>query len=108
MKLTDLQPRFYSHGGEGISDASGNPVPERVGMGLIFSCPCGCPSDVAVPFSNPLDGKPSGRECGPAWERTGETFDTMTLAPSILRVHPERYGCKGWHGFVRNGEIITV
>ena len=42
MKLTDLNPRWVGAGGEGISDADGNPVPARAGIGLSFDCPCGC------------------------------------------------------------------
>lgn len=42
-------------------------------------------------MQNPLD----------YWERTGDTFDTLTLKPSIQRVG----GC-AWHGFITNGEVI--
>lgn len=103
MKLTDLAPTFYAHGGEGITDASGNAVPQRDGMGLICNCPCGCETQLCVPFENPI----SGGDPQKGWKRTGDTFETLTLAPSILRVKPERYGCKGWHGWIRNGEVIT-
>lgn len=37
-------------------------------------------------------------------KRVGDTFDILTLTPSILRIKPS---C-GWHGFITNGEVITV
>ena len=39
----------------------------------------------------------------PTWQRTGDTFETLTLHPSILR-SPQKGGC-GWHGWVTNGEV---
>jgi Family of unknown function (DUF6527) len=115
MKLTELDPHWVGAGGEGISDKDGNPVPERHGVGLSFLCPC--PQCTAkrtgdpdrdfylrhfVEFANPLDGGPphDGRV---TWQRTGDTFETLTLTPSILS-DPAKGGC-GWHGFVTNGEV---
>lgn len=102
MKLTDLNPAFVMSGGEGISDSEGNPVPERQGVGLAFDCPCGCRERVYLNFENPLDGgkKLSGH---PSWNRTGDTFETISLTPSILRMG----GC-GWHGYLTNGELKSV
>lgn len=43
---------------------------------------------------------------GPSrWEALchGETFETLTLAPSIRLTS----GCE-WHGFIRNGETLTL
>ncbi len=109
MKLRDLNPSFYSMGGEGIFDAAGNPVPERKGMGLILACPCGCGLRGALAFENPLDGGPP-RETGHRWQRTGETLDTLTLVPSVL-LHPNPEAvppCKGWHGYITKGEIVSA
>jgi len=106
-KLTDLNPRFVGAGGVGVFrlGEKGNhvPVPERTGVGVSFDCPCGCGTRCFVPFSNPIDGGIDYAGGGPAWNRTGETFEDMTLTPSILRLH----GC-GWHGFLTNGELATV
>jgi hypothetical protein len=56
-----------------------------------------------VAFANPLDGGPPHISLGePTWQRTGDTFETLTLSPSILRTRP--YGC-GWHGFITDGEV---
>jgi hypothetical protein len=91
MKLSELNPKFL-----------GDPV-DREGVGLACDCPCGCGTELFVPFSNPLDG---GQQYGPqGWERTGETFDTLTLSPSIQRYEP----CPNrWHGFIRDGEIVNA
>lgn len=102
MRLSELNPRFLDAGGDGVRLADGSPAPVRTGVAVDFDCPCGCDSRCTVPFRTALDGKvyvPEG------WERTGETFETLTLKPSILR-NPRRNGC-GWHGFITNGEVLT-
>lgn len=107
MRLIDLRPKFLGHGGEGVTNtATGAPVPRREGVGLQFDCPCGCGIPCFVHFSNPLDGgAPLVHEPFPSWQRTGDTFETLTLTPSILRTPPR--GC-GWHGYITNGEVIAV
>lgn len=103
MRLVELNPRWFGAGGQGITDRQGHPVPERHGVAIGFDCPCGCGESVAVHLKNPIDG---GAPCAPAsalWERTGEDFETLTLTPSLQRIG----GC-GWHGFVRNGEIVNA
>lgn len=118
MKLTELNPQWLGAGSEGISDAAGNPVPYRRGVGLTFDCPCASCTEkrkqdpesafyhsVVVMFQNPLDGQPFGGEHA-YWKREGDTFETLTLTPSILK-NPERGGC-GWHGWVKNGEVLTA
>ncbi len=79
-------------------------MPLSEGVGVNFDCPCGCDSPCFVPFTNPIGG---GAPCDPnhGWQRTGETFEALTLTPSILR-NPIRGGC-GWHGFITNGEVLT-
>lgn len=91
---------------------------------LVFDCPEGHEGcKVTVPFSPAMDGnaRPS-REGRPVWDRTGDTFETMTLSPSI-RCRPiyrdradaiaqgadpqyitERLFC-AFHGFIKNGRI---
>lgn len=105
MLLVDLNPRFFSHGGEGVSDEAGNPIPKRKGIGVSFDCPCLSPSciRVAIPFDKPLDGGPSPHPEPNTWKRTGDTFETLTLKPSIKRLD----NCK-WHGWVTNGEVKSV
>lgn len=100
MKLTELNPHWVGAGGEGVTDKDGNPVPERKGVGIEFDCPSGCNRPCFVSFTNPLDGGQAFNNGHVTWERTGETFDTLTIRPSIQRMD----GCK-WHGFVTNGEV---
>lgn len=106
MRLTDLNPNWVGSGGDGVRKADGSPVPYRARIGIHFDCPCGCEHPVFVRFANPEDGlgpvEPGADR--PHWERTGTTFEDLTLSPSILRVYPA--AC--WHGFVTNGEVTTV
>ncbi len=107
MKLTDLNPRWVGAGGPGVSDADGNPVPKRHGVGISFDCPCGaevpkCPR-VYIDFSNPLDGGSSHGVAPNRWQRGGDDFATLTITPSIQRVG----GCE-WHGFITHGELVQA
>ena len=105
MKLIDLNPRWYNAGGPGVTyAATGKPVPERRGVGMTFDCPCGkCGEGVSIQFSNPLDGGAVLKEGRAAWKRTGITFETLTLRPSIQRLRT----CD-WHGFLTDGEFKSV
>lgn len=104
MKLTDLNPYWVSHGGEGVTRTDGSPIPLRERIGISCDCPCGsCGVPLFVGFENPVDGLGPYSTHHPLWRREGETFDTLSTTPSILR----RGGC-GWHGYITNGEIITV
>jgi hypothetical protein len=114
--IVELRPRWVGSGGEGIFRADGTPAPAREGVGIMFDCPCGKHSvedqanelqdfqtRVFVHVDPPLDGGPRLESAKPAWQRTGDTFETLTLRPSIKRVG----GC-GWHGFVTDGIVTTV
>ena len=89
------------------------PAPTRHGVGISFRCPCGThPRDeeydtdrCVILLENPLDGQGRFDATTPGhyWTRTGETFETISLTPSIQRVG----GC-GWHGFITNGEVIRA
>lgn len=104
MKVTDLNPQFVGMGGPHVRyEATGKTVPPREGVGMSFDCPCGCGTQGYVGFANPLDGGPSVHPAQGQWQRTGETFETITLTPSIYR--PKPHGC-GWHGYFTNGEVV--
>jgi hypothetical protein len=100
-RLVDLNPRWVGAGGEGITLSNGQPAPERHGVAITFDCPCGCDVRAQIEFTIATDGKPWRDD---AWTRTGDTFETLTLRPSIHR--PARYGGCGWHGWLTNGELI--
>lgn len=97
MRLAELRPKFFITHGE-----------PRQGMGVDFDCPhcVSLPPDerqkICVPFTNPVDGGPP--MSGLTWQRTGDTFDDLTLTPSI----DFRHGDGAWHGFITNGEMVTV
>jgi len=88
MKLTELSPRW----------ASSNGVRDHVN----FLCPICRQHMIAVPFAGPP----------PLWTISGDNFENLTLAPSILhRTHyadgmnqPPRF-CES-HFWIRSGEII--
>src|SRR5690349_419978 len=80
MRLKELNPQWLASGGEGVTiAATGEPSPRREGVALWFDCPCGCGDQVGVPILNPIDGGPCMER---GWQRTGETFDDLTLTPS--------------------------
>ncbi len=105
MRLVQLNPVFLSSGGEGITySATGQPVPETEGVGVVFDCPCGNPDEehrCFIPFANPIG--PGFLTHQDGWRREGTTFETLTLTPSIRRI-----GDCGWHGLITAGNVITV
>ncbi|MFI5296538.1 MAG: DUF6527 family protein [Polyangiales bacterium] len=100
MRLTDLSPRWV-----GVSD----PTPRRR-LGVTFDCPHCRTTRLGVFFANPLDGgeryvdPPPTNGAPPIarkhWQRTGETFETLTLTPSI-----DASADGHWHGHITNGEV---
>jgi hypothetical protein len=104
MKLVDLHPTWIGAGGDGVFKADGSPAPARTGVAIWFDCPCGKPDDfVCVEVDPPLDGGPPTRDAQHRWQRTGDSFDVMTLSPSIRKIG----GCN-WHGLVIKGEVTTL
>ena len=97
--IVELNAHFLDNGGPGILRADGSEAPLRTGVAVGMDCPCGCDVGLYVPFANPLDGglpvEPRG------WQRSGDTLETLTLTPSVLRRE-----C-GWHGWIRDGRAVT-
>lgn len=95
-RLTDLDPHWLRDG-------------ERHGIGVSFECSCGCGDRMAVGFANPLDGGAPvivtrNVEGIPTWwQRTGDTFETMSLSPSIVVWRAKK---EHWHGVLQHG-IVT-
>jgi hypothetical protein len=105
MRLIDLNPTFIGHGGEGII-IDGQSVPWTEGVGVTFDCPCGCGKKRFVPFDVAIGPGPNiyaERSGGHTWHREGNTFETLTLTPSILVI-----GECGWHGFITNGDVSNA
>lgn len=105
MKLTELEPKWISlHGWASESIFR---------VGLTFRCPhCmigkrGETGYLGVYFANPIDpdnllgtGMSFGKLAANLWQRTGDSFDNLTLTPSI---DVSQHG--HWHGYITNGEI---
>lgn len=103
-QLTDLNPQFVSHGGEGVTNTkTGEPVPYQDKIGIGFDCPCGCGERALILFRNPVHGGDPVETENHTWERTGENFEVLTLKPSIQRMG----GCR-WYGYLTNGEFKSV
>jgi hypothetical protein len=80
MKIVDCNPRWIS--GRYTGQAG------DVERGVHFDCPEGHEGcSHAIPFTPALDGIPSDswQQNGAIWQRTGHTFETLTLSPSIRR-----------------------
>lgn len=99
IKLTDLEPRWAADydiliGDRVVHDA------DRVGMAISFLCPCCREMRLCVFFKNPVDGKAhtDDRDDAHLWTRTGDTFETLSLTPSV-----DASGFGHWHGVITNG-----
>lgn len=106
MRLTELDPHW-------IGLCPGH------AWGLSFVCPCcarnGKEDRIAVFFDEAIGLQLLERVIGRAvinheamellskhkWHREGETFDTLTLTPSV---DASEHG--HWHGFITNGAIV--
>jgi uncharacterized protein DUF6527 len=112
-RLVDCNPRWGVDG----NDAAFQQI------WITFDCPEGHEGCThSIPFTPSRDGETQPRAGGPLWQRTGDTFETLTLSPSIKRNprHASREaaisdGCIpeyitesmlcAFHGFVTNGGI---
>lgn len=93
-QLVDLNPKWFGIHGK-----------DTVGAGIIFDCPCQLErcewgGKIAISFANPIKGEPEAVSNEKLWQRSGETFETLTLSPSIH--------CVGhWHGWLQNGVLVS-
>jgi hypothetical protein len=83
-------------------------------MGVTFWCPHCRNIRLGVAFKNPIDGgtddnmTPHHDGLGhvlphqpvPEWVRSGDTFEDLTLSPSV-----DTSASGHWHGFITNGSI---
>jgi hypothetical protein len=106
MKLTDLKPRWTGYGNATES--------QQIINGVTFLCPhCGLQAGqrLGVLFHPPID-KAGWIEKGVTifhsaveWTRTGDTFETLTLSPSINTAENKMEFLNHWHGHITNGEV---
>jgi hypothetical protein len=113
MRLRDLEPAFLAYNTV-VEGAEKRVFHKQVhefneAQGIEFLCPCCYEANkgnvgthlVIVWFKDkvPVDAEP-----GPGrWTPSGNSFDNLTLAPSIQL----RGGCN-WHGFVQNGLTVDA
>jgi hypothetical protein len=114
MRLSELNPRW-------VAEMN---APDDAKQGVSFNCPhCvqiqrPLPVRCAIFFDVPICGRPpvdlnsvhrsqadpghlADHHIGAVlWHREGDTFENLTLTPSI---DMSKWGC--WHGFLTNGEI---
>jgi hypothetical protein len=100
LTLLELEPRWTM---------SGDSAVPRHGMGLSFLCPVHRDHRLVVMFENPIDGLPNCQQSRYRWHRHGETFETLTLGPSIDASsgarHHDQIETPCWHGFIEDGHI---
>jgi hypothetical protein len=124
VRLRDLDPHWLGEA-DHVPEPDGSVRPGRKRLGVSFRCPVH-PQDghrLAVLFANPIDGGTplQGERCH--WQRTGDTFDDLTLTPSIdvkneyIDADGRRVDAQGnptdvvsshWHGFITRGEVTGV
>jgi hypothetical protein len=100
MRLAELNPRWGIDADIVIGGTSQR-FDNRTGMAVTFDCPCCRKTRLAVWFANPVDGGPPTDDATNLWQRAGDTFDSLTLTPSV---DASEHG--HWHGFVTNGDCL--
>jgi len=112
MTLNELNPRWCLAArwddADGTQHFLNGDITKRSGMGLSFLCPVHRNHRLAVMFANPIDGLPGCAESRYRWHRQGETFETLTLGPSIDASgcqHHDSIETPCWHGHITGGEI---
>lgn len=93
-RLVDLNPKWVEVHGTGEV------------YGIRYNCPCrsaACEMGgwSVVPTKSNFLGKPSSADAvARGWDITGDSFENITLAPSIHHVGH-------WHGFLTNGVLVS-
>jgi hypothetical protein len=105
MKLIDLRPKWITL----AQWASDRPFY----IGMSFDCPHCRTQRLAAVFQQPVDPTNVAAEfivpytvplgLGPAWKRSGDTFECLSLSPSF-DASAIQYGGH-WHGFIFEGEV---
>lgn len=106
MRLTEFEPRWFTvaHPADGVD----------LRIGLTFLCPHCRAIRLGIQFHPPID--PAGLieklqiswpKAEKVWLRSGDTFETLTITPSIDVSMSATLEFDGhWHGHITNGEIV--
>jgi hypothetical protein len=104
VRLIDLNPAWVDAAkGPGVTNGT-QPQNVRRGIGLQFDCPCGCGLRAGVEFTVAVDGLPWRHTM---WERKGDTFETLTVRPSIGIDKLDGRGFH-YHGWLRDGVFVPA
>lgn len=106
MKLIELEPRWFTfpQAAPGLD----------IRVGLTFRCPRCRVQRLGVSFEPAIDPLNYLRALGitwpfancTVWHRKGDTFETLSLTPSI-DASGNRMDFPGhWHGYIKNGEVV--
>lgn len=115
MRLTELHPEWRHWAGDAMRDGViviPATSPEKA-IGITFDCPIHRAAHrVHVDFANPFDGADPVKRKN-LWKRTGETFETLTTAPSVDYTKYDDGAVRDptcWHGYIGQtipGEVTT-
>jgi hypothetical protein len=104
VNLADLNPRW-----QGLNTAA--KIAASIRIGMTFDCPCCVGTERAIKlgvrFRNAIDpdnllADTGWRAAEPAWDRQGETFDTLSLVPSVDASNQGH-----WHGTISSGKATS-
>lgn len=97
MTLVELNPRLMRSADDVEHGRVLRPVATLAEADtLVFDCPCQAGHQLHIP----INGAPR------AWFVTGTGLDNITLDPS-LSVMGGNGDKECWHGWIRNGEVVT-
>jgi len=109
MRLSELDPRWAIDADIVIGGVAKH-FEGRHGMAVSFECPHCVERErntgdkrvirIAVWFANPIDGLTPTDDAKFLWQRLGDSFENLTLSPSI-----DASSDGHWHGFIVNGEV---
>jgi hypothetical protein len=109
MRFADLNPLW-------VNDVDG----VRIGVGVEFDCPRGCPHRLMIFFANPIDGGPPlDSTYHPAYRfnRLSEDLIGLTIMPAVhwkdvtgwdqenMDDESKWVWTTHWLGFIRQGEV---
>lgn len=104
MKLIDLEPRWFnSSDGElhGFTMLCPHCKETRLGVNTTVDGAKHMHDYQLLELDDPeLHVAPKQGRC---WNMSGSSFDDITISPSV-----DASASGHWHGFIRNGQIITV
>jgi hypothetical protein len=118
MKLTELSPKWIKQASGAIVGVEfACPVHAHLGLDANGWAPC-ILAQISVPFANPIgEAQPSDFRKGAVWNRSGDSFESLSLTPSIRCSQGDGKGEGGslthWHGFVGSngaapGDVLTL